>query len=401
MGVRILKLTKLERALEILRERAQRIAPEVEEIHVDGCVGRVLAEDLTASRDLPVYHKAALDGYATQLRFVSNASRSNPVRLKIVEKPGRDVWAVPVKMGAPIPEGADVVLRVERVKLDGDEIIYFHETRRWKNIDLSGAYYRAGEMVLQRGKILRPMDVAALSEFGVRKVRVYKRPRAAILSIGRELLKTCDRSIPNDYAYVVKELLELYGAEVSEVKIVADEVEEIASTVTKMAEVNELVVTLGRASVGKNDVVEKAYKSIPEAEPLFHGVTLHPGKPSGAVSLSGRALWLIFPGSIVSALTATLLFGKNSLRWILKISDPEPVIEARISESISPKPGASQLFLFNLEIEDGEIVAKPLPWGVDNLKVAVSAHAYILLNPGQRLEKGGRVLLKPITWSTY
>lgn len=202
---RVLKLTSVEEAVEKLL-KAIRLEPRVEEVEVVNSLGRVLAEDVVASQDIPPYNCACFEGYAVRSRDTKGATKSNPVKLRVLGKVLPDTKELPIVRegeavllvtGAPMPLGADAIVRVEEVKLEGDHIIVSREVRELENVALKGEDIKAGEPILKAGHLIRPFDVGLLMGLGYSRIKVYAKVKIAILSVGRELyLKSLEKREP-------------------------------------------------------------------------------------------------------------------------------------------------------------------------------------------------------------
>ncbi|MEM0083630.1 MAG: hypothetical protein QW102_03830, partial [Candidatus Nezhaarchaeales archaeon] len=164
---RVLKLTSIEEAIKKLL-RSIEIKPKVEEVSVIKSLHRVLAEDITSNQDIPPYNCACFEGYAVRSKDTLGASKDNPVRLKIVGKvlPGlREIPRVNegetvfLVTGAPMPPGADALIRVEEVKIEQGQIVVFREVEEMENVAIKGEDVKAGEVLLRAGHIIRPIDV--------------------------------------------------------------------------------------------------------------------------------------------------------------------------------------------------------------------------------------------------
>lgn len=395
-----LKLVTLEEAQRAAVSAGSRRTLELIELPIEEAVGRVVAEPVFSGSDVPGVDRAALDGFATKFEFLERRDGGGAVRLKLSESPGDGPWAVSVLTGQPIPPGSDVVIRTEHVKLEGQKLVFRGMAERWENVERRGSFFRAGDRVVERGELLRPPQVAVLSELGVRRVSVYRRPRCAVISVGGELLSESGRAIPNDYAHVVASYLRQMGCDVTSIEAVGDEVDGLVGRVKGAAETNDLVVTVGRASSGSNDVVRKAYAEMEGAEVLFHGVRLHPGKPVGLVMVRERS-WLILPGSLTAAIAGLHLIGVPYLRSLYRLRSPPPELAAGLDGDAPGRPGVSSVYFASLEPSGEGVRAKVLPKGVNNLYTASRANAFLVVPPGAHATFGEAVKLTLLGRLTY
>ncbi|MBC7225289.1 MAG: molybdopterin molybdotransferase MoeA, partial [Anaerolineae bacterium] len=171
---------------------------ETETIPILDALGRVLAEDIHADMDIPPLPNTAMDGYAVRAEDTRGASEAHPVRLRIIQdlaagyvtdtsvQPGT---AIRIMTGAPIPPGADAVVRFEDTRRDGDWVEVCKEVPPGKEIRQAGEDVRKGQLVLPKGTELRPQEIGMLAALGRPRVKVHRRPRVAILATGDEVIE--------------------------------------------------------------------------------------------------------------------------------------------------------------------------------------------------------------------
>ena len=192
----MLKSIPMEEARAIFQKYAFTVG--IEEISIADSFARVLAEDVVAGFPLPPFIKSPLDGFALRAADTANACEDNPVSIRIIEtvyagevptKPLLPGETTAVTTGAPLPEGSDTVIKFEAIRQEGDTILIFSPLRAGENIILAGDDVPAGEKVLDTGTNITPAVVGLLSSLGMQKIKVFKKPRVAIFSIGDELLE--------------------------------------------------------------------------------------------------------------------------------------------------------------------------------------------------------------------
>ncbi|MEN3047897.1 MAG: molybdopterin molybdotransferase MoeA [Candidatus Caldarchaeales archaeon] len=395
-----LRLVTLEEARRAAEAAGSRKTLDRVELPIEEAVGRIVAEPVFSSTDVPGVDRAALDGFATKFDFLERREGDGAVRLRLSEAPVDGPWAVSVFTGQPTPPGSDVVIRAEHARLEGQTLYFRGTAERWENVERRGSFFGAGDPVVERGDVIRPPHVAVLSELGVRRVSVYRRPRCAVISIGGELLGDSGRAIPNDYAHVVASYLSQMGCGITSIEAVGDGVEEVAGAVEEAAGRNDLVVTVGRASSGSNDVVQRAYSGMEGAEVLFHGVRLHPGKPTGLVML-GEKCWLILPASLTAAIAGLHLIGVPYLRSLIGLRTPPPELTARLDGDAPGRPGVSSVYFVSIGPSGDGVGAKVLPKGVNNLYTASKANGFLVVPPGAHMASGEAARLTLLGRLTY
>ena len=320
-------------------------------------LGLTLAEDLTASFDIPPLANSAMDGYAARAADIATASATEPVVLPVAgyvaaghvpERPLAAGSAVRIMTGAPIPEDADVVIpfedtdeesRGERAS-DLSEIGIRLNAEVGDNIRLAGEDIRRGETVVTKGAELSPGVIGVAASLGKRSVMAIRRPVVAIVSTGDELVEPGETLLPgkiyNSNAFSVAAMAEKHGAIA---KIVGTARDSVASLETLLAEAvgYDMVVTSAGVSKGDYDVVKDVLAK--RGEIALWSVRMRPAKPLAFGALrapDGRMVpHLGLPGNPVSALVAFEQFGRPAIRVMLgKAPLPKPSIIATLDDPV-------------------------------------------------------------------
>jgi len=260
-------MISVEEALGILLSNL----PErkVEQISFGMALGRILAENLVATSNIPPFHRSAVDGYA----ILSSDMRNAPVELAVVGEsragggmPGqlKSGEAIAIMTGAPVPEGADCVVMVEFTKLssDGKTVAILNPAKSRDNIAPKGSEARAGEVVLPIGQRLGPAEIAVMATFGYSEVKVYRKPRVAIVATGDELVEVGQTPRPdqirNSNAYCLASQLRYLDIEAEYLGIALDNKDELRKKLTEGLERDVLIIT-GGVSMGEYDFVKDTY----------------------------------------------------------------------------------------------------------------------------------------------
>jgi molybdopterin molybdotransferase len=398
---RVLKLTSVEEAVEKLL-KAIRLEPRVEEVEVVNSLGRVLAEDVVASQDIPPYNCACFEGYAVRSRDTKGATKSNPVKLRVLGKVLPDTKELPVVReggavllvtGAPMPPGADAIVKVEEVRLEGDHVIVFREVRELENVALRGEDVKAGELILRTGHMIRPVDVGLLMGLGYSKIKVYAKAKFAILSVGKELyLKSLEKRWPppNNYAYVIKGLIEELGGSADVLGILPDDVEIVKENILKVIDEYDVVVTMGSCSIGVNDAVPDAVSEL-GASTIVHGLALNPGKPAGFAVFKGKPI-IMLPGHIVSAVAAFYVLCLPLLAHMTKrpIDKVLPHVYAKLTTD-EETLGAHRFLRVMVEEVNGELMARPMHGGANVISTLLKSNYFTVLPPNTVVKKGDKL----------
>jgi len=304
---------------------AQLLSLESESAPLAFAAGRVLARDIQSRYDVPGFERAMMDGYAVRAADTEGASSYQRVTLEVIGEvlPGSELdrevvpgTCVRIMTGAPLPRGADAVLPAEKVDRSpngaDDQIQAIEEVSPGKHVGLRGEDLKAGELVLEAGRILRPQDIGVLSSIGVEDVPVVRRPRVQLVITGNELLpagsppsgvRIVDANGPMLAALVARD----GGLPVSS-GIVPDDPEAIRAALLADADV---VLVSGGSSVGSEDHAPVLLAR--DGELAIHGIAMRPSSPTGMGTLDGRLVFLL-PGNPVSCLCAYDFFAGRAIR---------------------------------------------------------------------------------------
>jgi molybdopterin molybdotransferase len=284
---------KLDKAQQILL--AQTKVMNEEDINLTQGWRRVLAQTINAGTDFPPFDRSPLDGYAVIADEVRGATVDCPVTLRVVDNiPAGTVGQVTVipgtaariMTGAPIPAGATGVVRLESTQASDGLVSVLDGDRTDKNICLQGEEIAAGEMVLKRGAVINAGTMGMLALLGISLLRVYKRPKVAIIATGSEIVPVeaplTPGTIRNSNSYMLIAQVEEAGGEPVFMGIVPDDTSRIAESL-RAAENCDLIITTGGVSVGDYDLMGQVYQRL-GANVLFERVGMKPGMPVMAAS---------------------------------------------------------------------------------------------------------------------
>ena len=239
-----------------------------EKVCLEEALGRVLAEDIQARENIPPFDRSPLDGYALRSSDIAGASREEPVTLSVMEevpagavakKPVEAGEAVRIMTGAPVPAGADAVVRYEDTTFTEETVTLSWPVVSGSNIVLAGEDVRAGDVVVEKGDELNAARIGVLAGLGYPEVLVYKRPLVRIISTGDELVDVSGELTPgkirNSSAYMIRAFLQSWGLDARIYGIVKDEKQEIRRAIEECMEDADCVFTTGGVSVGDFDFV--------------------------------------------------------------------------------------------------------------------------------------------------
>jgi molybdopterin molybdotransferase len=338
----------VEEALEAIVSRVAVLGTE--RVDVLASLGRVLAEAVVSRREIPPWPNSSMDGYAVRAEDTAQGAALAVVgRVEAGGLPAREVGrgeAVRIFTGAPLPEGADTVVPQEDVEATDGRIALKSSVERAAYVRSRGEDVRVGDRVLEPGRVLTAAEIGLLATLGYGQVRVYRRPRVAILSTGNELADLGTEpgpgQIPNTNTYTLMAQVLEAGADPISLGVARDRLEAIEERVRAARDADMLVSSAG-VSVGELDLVREALMRA-GAELHLWQVSMRPGKPITFGSLGARPIFGL-PGNPVSAMVTFELFVRPAL---LKMAGRQrltrPRVRARALAPV-PNPGSRRGYL--------------------------------------------------------
>jgi molybdopterin molybdotransferase len=364
-------------------------------------LGLVLAEDVKADRDVPPFRNSAMDGYAVRGDDVSSA----PARLRVVGEvaaggfPERAIGsgeAMRVMTGAPLPEGADTVVRVEDTDNASDVVTITAVTPKGLSVRQAGEDLRAGETILTAGSVLRAAEIGLLASVGRARVRVRKRPRVAVFSTGDEIVDVdapiARGQIRDSNRYTLASAIKAAGAEPWVRGIVRDSPDALRAALRE-ASAADAIVTSGGVSVGDHDHMKPVLAELGTID--FWAIAIRPGRPLafGEIRDGVRRVPIFgLPGNTVSALLTFEIFVRPALlRMQGRENVTRPRVKARLLEPIE-KVGSLRFFARGIHDPEAGTVRLTGPQGSGILRSMSLANCLIDLPVGPtRIEAGAHV----------
>src|SRR5574344_1100590 len=296
---------------------------EYEQIAIELASGRVLAQEVVSGVDMPPFDKSAMDGYALSYDSLDGAFSTGLCVVEVIpagkipEKHLSCGECSKIMTGAPLPEGADMVVMVEDCRQERGKMfidtLYRRVLHKGDNVCYCGEDVKAGEVLLNKGTLLKPQDVAIIAACGYRYVQVYKKISVGILSTGSELCEPGERSgkerecgkIFNSNSWHLSSMLSCMGAEIRYYGIAPDTEDDTLRLLSEAVSENQVVLLSGGVSEGDFDFVPVIMKKL-GFEILFDRVAVQPGKPT-TFSIRGDKYIFGLPGNPVSAFVQTFL----------------------------------------------------------------------------------------------
>jgi molybdopterin molybdotransferase len=361
-------------------------------------LGLVLSDDIAADRDVPPFRNSAMDGYAVRGDDVASA----PVELRVVgevpagQMPDRSVGpgeAMRIMTGAPVPDGADTVVRVEDTDNASDVVTIAAATPKGMAIREAGEDLKKGETVLTKGTVLRAAEIGLLASVGRARVLVRKRPRVAVFSTGDEIVDLdaplAPGQIRDSNRYTLASAIRAAGAEPWVRGIVRDSPDALRAALRE-AIAADAIVTSGGVSVGDHDHLKPVLSELGKID--FWAIAIRPGRPLAFGELAdGDRRVPIFglPGNTVSSLVTFEIFVRPALlRMQGRANVSRPRAKARLLDPID-KIGSLRFFARGIHEPDAGTVRLTGPQGSGILRSMSLANCLIDLPVGpSRIEQG-------------
>lgn len=396
-----------DEALHALLDAAEPVE-ETREMALEAAVGRVLAEDIRARVNVPSLDNSAMDGYAGRAAEMG-ASHATGLALPVSQRIPAGTRGEPLALGsvariftgAPLPDGADVVVMQEQCEATAEGVRFQVAPRPGEHVRRAGEDMRSGEVILSAGTRLHPQHLALAAAAGWPRLPVWRRLRVALLVTGDELVQPGQPLPPgatyDSNRYALAAQLEALGCDVRVVGPVADDFDATRVALAEMAASNDLVVTSGGVSVGEEDHVKAAVESIGSLS--LWKVAIKPGKPLafGRIETAGKRTWYIgLPGNPVSSfVTFTTLVRP----FVLRLQGQKQVLPRKfLLPAAFGRDGRETRTEFLRVRIDGEgrleLLAKQGSAAVTSL---VWAHGLVQLPPGRAVDIGEPVEFLPFS----
>lgn len=324
--------------------------------HVSDSLGLSLCENIVADIDVPQFDNSAMDGYAVRFEDIADATPDQPVTLAVVGNiPAGQVaedelspgTAMKIMTGAPVPVGADTVVKIEDTD-GGDTDVQIRQVPKFgANIRARGEDIADGTPLLSAGDVIGPRTVGLLTTIGIDTVLVRPRPRVVVLSTGSELVApglelTKPGQIYDSNSFLLAAAAQRAGAQVFRVPAVSDDPDELRRVITDQLVRADLIVTTGGVSMGDFDVVKEVVPELGLTD--FAKVAMQPGKPQG-FGLIGEdeTPMVMLPGNPVSAFVSFEVFVRPLIRKLMGVRPlVRPTVSATVTAGMKSAPGKRQ-----------------------------------------------------------
>jgi molybdopterin molybdotransferase len=393
------KLVTIEEAKKLFFNSLKIGRRKTEIVSVWCALNRVLAEDIIAEEDLPRFDRSAVDGYAVRAEDTFGASQFKPRTLKLTNASelesgeAKQVWT-----GNPLPKGSDAVLMLENVKPIGDsQIEVWTAVTPGENVSKRGEDIAKGEVAVKAGTRLKPHHLALISALGKSEIKVFEKPKVAILATGNELVEVGEKpredQIYETNRVLLVSLCHQLGAEPIDLGIAKDNIKEISEKLKHGLEEADAIITTGGTSVGASDLVPTAINRLGEPGILVHGVAMRPAMPTALAIVNDKPI-VVLSGNPVAAFFGFEVFARPLILKMLGIeNEPRPVVTARLTRRTSTALGRKTFVRVRVFQQNGEFFAEPISArGSGIISTLTRANGYIVVPENREgLEEGETV----------
>ena len=366
-------------------------------------LGLVITEDVVSDLDMPPFAKALMDGYAVRAVDLPGGTGQLSVIEEITagKTPTMVVGqgqAARIMTGAPLPNGADTVVMIERTQIAKAATVRIEDPslKPGQNVLPRGQEMRRGEAVLTAGTRLRPQEFGLLAALGRAAISVHPAPQVAILSTGDEIVEPSAMPGPgqirNSNGPMLVAQVTRSGGVPRYVGIASDHGESLRPLIAEGLR-HDVLILAGGVSAGKLDLVPQALAEV-GVRPLFHKVAMKPGKPllfgiQPRLDLDGPPR-LVFglPGNPVSAMVCFELFVRPALRALMALPPGPCFVQAKLSEDFAYRTDRPTYYPAQLQ-SSGTV--RPVPWfGSPDLRGVAAANAFVVFPEGDHQHRAGQ-----------
>ncbi len=310
---------------------------------------RILASDAESDMFVPPFDRAAMDGFAVKAEDTFEAGKFDPTELKAVgklhagdspDKKLRKGECIQIATGAPMPEGADAVVKVEVTEKENEMVSIYQPVHPGENVSPKGEDIEKGETVLKKDIFLTSSRIGALAAMGKEKIEVYEKPKIGIIPTGDEVVPVGKKLEPGQIydvnSHTLTSVVNKNGCIPFSGEVVHDSIEGLKEGIEKEIDEMDMILFSGGSSVGDKDVLIDALDSIGEV--IFHGIKLKPGKPTLFGKVEGISV-IGMPGYPTSCLNTAQQLIKPALRKLSRLPEPperrtKAVLQKRITSSL-------------------------------------------------------------------
>ncbi|CAM3332618.1 molybdopterin molybdotransferase MoeA [Nosocomiicoccus ampullae] len=362
---------------------------DVETVKLEDSYNRYLAEDLTATHNVPLFTRSAMDGFA-----IRSQDSAKGAEFKVVEEvPAgsmsdyelKEYEAFRIMTGAELPKSADTVVMFEQANVTEDTFTLRKTFEPYDNVAIEGEECEKGEVILHKGSQINPGTVATLATFGYAEVKVYRVPVVGVLSTGSELLEVSDElergKIRNSNTPMIMAQLERIGVHAKRYNLEEDNLETLLEKIEKMFNEVDAVITTGGVSVGDYDLLPKVYDKL-GAEVLFNKVAMRPGSVTTVARAQGKFLFGL-SGNPSACYSGFELFARPAILLMQGSTRAfAPFINAKLGEDFKKANPFTRFIRAEIDFIDGTVISKPAGFNKSNAVTSIAKSNGVIVLPG-------------------
>ncbi len=404
-------MIEFEEALELILHHSRRTKETT--ISLNEALGYFLAKPVVAKLPMPRFSSSAVDGYAVRISDLGGRPESNQTLLSVQgtiragmssNGPLRRGHAFKILTGAPVPHGVDAIVMQEDVSFIDDKISIRSTVASGMNIRYAGEEFKKNEILLSPGTSITPPVIGILASQGISKVRVYRKPRIALLVTGDELRSLNKKlgvgDIYDSNSVMLDAALRSIGLKPIIRKRMRDTRKSISTALEYSLKRADVIISVGGISVGEFDLVKDVFEES-KIKKIFWKVAMKPGKPFLFGTLRNRLIFGL-PGNPVSALLTFKLLIQPALLKMIGCSDKvEHSLRARLMGDLKKKPGRKEFVRGKTMIDQNGTISVAPTRGQDSHMLGGMANADCLIQfpaEAEYLESGTQVTITPLLW---
>ncbi|GAA4083877.1 molybdopterin molybdotransferase MoeA [Mucilaginibacter panaciglaebae] len=354
----------VQQAEKLILENTRDYGNEI--VLFDEALGRVLAEEIRADRDLPPFNRVTMDGIA--VKYEGIAQNIKTFKIKATQAAGDEPVhvnandeCIEIMTGAALPESVDTVIRYEDIKIDDGKAIVLTDIVQGQNLHLKGSDKQKGEIILTPGRRINPAVISLIASVGETELRVKRIPRVVILSSGDELVDVSDTPSPyqirRSNSYMLQAMLAQYGIK-GAIRHIPDDEAIIKQQMGLCLQHYDVILISGGISMGKFDYIPQALRDL-QVEQVFHKVQQRPGKPFW-FGKHHNAVVFAFPGNPVASFMCMQRYFVPWLNASLRVQPKEPVY-AVLADDVKFQPALEYYLQVKLHYSvEGQLLATPV-----------------------------------------
>lgn len=392
-------MIELEEAKELVLSLVQSVGTEW--VPITDAFQRVLGQDVISQIAMPPFARSPLDGFA----YRATELDSQPLQLKVVSEIPAGIFserviitgeAAKIFTGAPIPPGANCVVRMEDTELVGDQVRVFRPVLPGSNIIPRGEEINEGDTLLRQGFYLTPPALGLLAAVGMDQVNVYRRLRVGLITTGTELMDVGQALLPakiyNSNCYALRGMLEEAGCKVSAIPIVSDQMKDILEALERVSDA-DVIISTGGASMGDYDIMRHALAKF-GCNMLFWKLNFKPGTPA-SVGQKGKQLFFSLSGSPTAAMVTFELLVRPVLRKLAgRLIGEEEQFSVKMASGFGKKGTQRRFLRAQAVFKDGEIWADlTSAQGLGMLRSMIGSHLLVDVPANHGSVEAGELLM--------